>query len=75
LELLGRSDVVLLAEVDEEELEDALLEDIELLDDLIKELEEECVDVGVEVDDALDDAEAAGLELVEFDCPALKTVI
>jgi hypothetical protein len=36
-------------------------------------LEEEGVDV--RVGDTLDDAEAAGLELVEFDCPALKTVI
>jgi len=73
--LLGRGDVVLLAEVDEEELENVLLEDIELLDDLVEELEEEGVDVGAKVDDALGDAEAAELESVEFDCPALKTVI
>jgi hypothetical protein len=77
LESLGRSDVVLLAEVDEEELEDVLLEDDELLDDIVDELEEEDVDVGVGVGvgDALDDAAAAGFESEEFDCPALKTVI
>lgn len=82
--MLGRSEVVLLVEVDDEELEDVLLEDDELLDDFVDELEVEGVDVcvggvgvgvGVEVGDALDDAAAAGLESEEFDSPALKTVI
>jgi hypothetical protein len=75
LELLGRSEVVLLAEIDEEELEDLLLEDDVLLDDSVDELEEEGIDTGVGVGDALDDDAAAGLESEEFDSPALKTVI
>lgn len=74
-ELLEGSEVVLLAEIDEEEFEDLLLEDDVLLDDSVDELEEEGIDAGVGVGDALDDDAAAGLESEEFDSPALKTVI
>ena len=75
MEPLGRSEVVLLVELDEDELEDVLLEDDELLVDFEDELEEDGVGEGVEVDDALEDDAAAGLESVESDCPELKTVM
>ena len=73
--MLGRSEVVLLAEGDEIELDDLLLEDNEPLDDVVEELKGEALDAGIEVGDALDDAAAAGSELEEFESPALKIVI